>query len=181
MSSITTSKHPEPLRSPGFPLAPSPIRGDEKSGLRLARLAKNTIEISPQVARPGHRYKLKEIPACKTRNSYYVGAQQKGAKCARSAFSSQRWEYSSPPAPARHHAPNRSPTAAGWSVVLVEPLDVSGSPASEGSRVVAAKDGLAVRVAVFDQVGLNPAPLGLRWVQVSVARSSDPVEWAGID
>ena len=72
-------------------------------------------------------------------------------------------------------------TAAGWSVVLVEPLDVSGSPANEGSRVVATKDGLAARVAIFDQVGLNPAPLGLRWVQVSVARSSDPVEWAGID
>jgi len=72
-------------------------------------------------------------------------------------------------------------TAAGWSVVLVEPLDVSGSPASEGSQIVATKDGLAAQVAVFDHVGLNPAPLGLRWVQVSVARSSDPVAWAGLD
>ena len=72
-------------------------------------------------------------------------------------------------------------TAAGWSVVLVEPLDVSGSPANEGSRVVATKDGLAAQVAVFDHVGLNPAPLGLRWVQVSEARSSDPVGWARID
>ena len=49
-------------------------------------------------------------------------------------------------------------TAAGWSVVLVESMDVSGSPASEGSRVVANKDGLAVQVAVFDQVGLNLHP-----------------------
>ena len=72
-------------------------------------------------------------------------------------------------------------TAAGWSVVVVESLDVSGSPASEGSRVVANKDGLAVQVAVFDQVGLNPAPMGFRNVQMSVARSSDPIEWAGID
>ena len=72
-------------------------------------------------------------------------------------------------------------TAAGWSVVLVESLDVSGSPASEGNRVVANKDGLAVQVAVCDQVGLNPAPLGLRHVQMSVARSSDPVAWAGLD
>ena len=72
-------------------------------------------------------------------------------------------------------------TATGWSVVLVEQLDVSGSPASQGSRVVATKDGLAAQVAVFDHVGSNPAPLGLRWVQVSVARSSDTDEWAGIN
>ena len=71
-------------------------------------------------------------------------------------------------------------TAAGWSVVRVDSLDVSGSPASEGSQVVANKDGLAVQVAVFDQVGSNPAPLGLRIVQMSVARSSDPFAWTGI-
>lgn len=68
---------------------------------------------------------------------------------------------------------------AGWSVVLVEPIDVSG-PASEGDRVVATKDGLAVQVAVFDMVGVNPATPGFRRVQVAVARSGDPLEWARI-
>jgi hypothetical protein len=71
-------------------------------------------------------------------------------------------------------------TGAGWTVVLVEPLDVSGSPASEGNRVVATRDGLAAHVVVSDQAGVNPAPPGFRKVQVSVARSGDPLEWARI-
>jgi hypothetical protein len=71
-------------------------------------------------------------------------------------------------------------TGAGWTVVLVEPIDVSGSPASEGNQVVATKDGLIVQVAIFDKVGVNPATPGFRKVQVGVARSSDPVGWARI-
>ena len=49
-------------------------------------------------------------------------------------------------------------TGAGWTVVLVEPLDVSGSPASEGNRVVATRDGLAAHVVVSDQAGVTRHP-----------------------
>ena len=68
-------------------------------------------------------------------------------------------------------------TSSGWSVALVEPLDVSGSPASEGARVVATKDDLVTRVAASDQVGVNPAPVGFTWVQISVAKSGDDLAW----
>lgn len=57
----------------------------------------------------------------------------------------------------------------GWAVTLVEDLDVSARPATEGSRVLAGRDELAAQVAVFARVGANPAPPGTRWVEVDVA------------
>lgn len=68
-------------------------------------------------------------------------------------------------------------TSSGWSVARVERLDVSGSPASEGARVVATKDDLVTQMAAFDQVGVNPAPVGFTWVQINVAKSGDGLAW----
>lgn len=43
--------------------------------------------------------------------------------------------------------------------------------------MVATKDDLVTQVAAFDQVGVNPAPVGFTWVQISVAKSGDDLAW----
>lgn len=66
---------------------------------------------------------------------------------------------------------------AGWSVSKVETLDTSDSPAQQGGRVVATRDGLVAQAAIFDQVGISPAPEGLAWVKIQVAYVKDDLAW----
>lgn len=69
---------------------------------------------------------------------------------------------------------------AGWSVITVETLDTSDSPAQKGGRVAATKDTLVAQVAIFDQVGINPAPDGFTWVQIQVANADEDLGWINV-
>ncbi len=65
----------------------------------------------------------------------------------------------------------------GWSVAVSEPIDVSQSPASEGHRVAAVRNGMVVDVSVFDQLGSNPAPPGSYWVQLRLSHPDSALAW----
>ncbi|HEX8004179.1 MAG TPA: hypothetical protein VF519_15935 [Mycobacteriales bacterium] len=68
-------------------------------------------------------------------------------------------------------------SADGWSVWSDRPLDLHGSPTTSGHEVVAEKDGVVAMLAVFDRLGTRPAPVGTRWVQLSLAEPDDALAW----
>ncbi|CAN5577959.1 hypothetical protein BH20ACT2_BH20ACT2_19100 [soil metagenome] len=56
----------------------------------------------------------------------------------------------------------------GWSI----------RPSGDDAVVVASRDGVAAQIAAFARRGVNPAPEGSSWVQVSVAEPTEQLEWA---
>jgi hypothetical protein len=72
----------------------------------------------------------------------------------------------------------RTLAAQGWSVAVVEELDTEVSPTTVAIRVVATSGDLIASVALFDHIGVRPAPPDTLWLQLTVARSGDPFGWA---
>jgi len=67
--------------------------------------------------------------------------------------------------------------SAGWKILSERPIDVTQSPANEGDEVIAKREGLVAKLAVFDRIGTREPPPGSRWVQLSVAKPDDALSW----
>jgi hypothetical protein len=65
----------------------------------------------------------------------------------------------------------------GWTILAQSDVDVTDGPATEGDVLIAEKDGLIARAAVFDQIGTRVPLAGSRWVQLAVSRPNDALAW----
>ena len=65
----------------------------------------------------------------------------------------------------------------GWTVGAVMAIDVSGSPATQGKRLIAANRCVVTQLSVFDRLGTTRAAEDHQFVQVSVAKPTGRLQW----